>query len=196
MASARTANASRSADPSICHSGFHERRSRVGANDMKRAAIAAALSCAVVAVLAGCAPNLGGTEALADTVVDASDEFATILERSAEEKTSDLDDGVLTPLGRDYRQLGSTGTMVAVPQGLLASSIDGRRATVTLVLATLEETEEGLTYEHSNAFTCVELTGSFEDDPTVERRDVDCNGDVLDTYLGHNHYSMDELNYR
>ena len=128
---------------------------------MKRFALAAALGCAVVAVLAGCAPDSGGTEALADRVVGASDEFATILEQAAEVETRDLDDGLLTPLGRDYRQLDSTGSMVAVPQGLLSSSIDGRRAAVTLVLATEEHTEHGLTYEHSNAFTCLELAGTW-----------------------------------
>jgi hypothetical protein len=166
-----------------------------GASDVKRSVLAAALSCAVLAVLASCAPT-GGTEALADRVIDASDEFATILEQSADAETSDLDDGMLTPLGRDYRQLGSTGTMVAVPQGLLKSSLDGRQAAVTLVLATQEHTEEGLTYEHSNAFTCIELTGSFDHDPEVERRDIECTAEVLDAYLGSNHYSMDELNYK
>jgi hypothetical protein len=52
-----------------------------------------------------------------------------------------------------------------------------------LVLATHEHTEHGLTDEQSNAFTCAELTGSFEDDPTVERRRPK-RGIVLDSSHG------------
>lgn len=162
---------------------------------MRLRRLAGALGAVVIAgaTLVGCAPQFDGTEALADEIDSAEGELSGILEKSAGSASDALTNRMFTELGRDYRRVDDQ--MVDVPRGILHSEIDGRDVTVTMVFSTNEQTSAGLFGSRSNAYTCVEFTGTVAHNPQVERHDAACDPLVDQTYQGWRHYALDDLNF-
>jgi hypothetical protein len=160
-----------------------------------RIRFAVALGAAAIAgaMLVGCAPQHHGTESLADEVEAAEAELSDILEKSAESATDALTNRMFTALGRDYRRVNDQ--MVDVPRGILHSEINERDVIVTMVFSTNEQTNAGLFGNRSNAYTCVEFTGTVAHEPQVDRHDSVCDPLVDQTYQGWRQYSLDELNF-